>query len=181
MNAISNNEIIIIFFHPFYYLLHVLTALFTPQINPALHKWQCAHFYIPVDDKEKIKLDHFSSNKTNLVVFLCCEGWPSLPKPGSPSFLLFLLKGCFFSSHCSQVLVHRGSLLGFLGFYITPGSLPYNKKKCSSTSYQNKVSNILVDKAVCDNDKSQCAKKTSLSSFFKLCYLIKQQFSSMIR
>lgn len=138
MNAISNNEIIIIFFHPFYYLLHVLTALFTPQINPALHKWQCAHFYIPVDDKEKIKLDHFSSNKTNLVVFLCCEGWPSLPKPGSPSFLLFLLKGCFFSSHCSQVLVHRGSLLGFLGFYITPGSLPYNKKKCSSTSYQTR-------------------------------------------
>lgn len=138
MNAISNNEIIIIFFHPFYYLLHVLTALFTPQINPALHKWQCAHFYIPVDDKEKIKLDHFSSNKTNLVVFLCCEGWLSLPKPGSPSFLLFLLKGCFFSSHCSQVLVHRGSLLGFLGFYITPGSLPYNKKKCSSTSYQTR-------------------------------------------
>lgn len=138
MNAISNNEIIIIFFHPFYYLLHVLTALFTPQINPALHKWQCAHFYIPVDDKEKIKLDHFSSNKTNLVVFLCCEGWPSLPKPGSPSFLLFLLKGCFFSSHCSQVLVHRGSLLGFLGFYITPGSLPYNKKKCSSTSYKTR-------------------------------------------
>lgn len=138
MNAISNNEIIIIFFHPFYYLLHVLTALFTPQINPALHKWQCAHFYIPVDDKEKIKLDHFSSNKTNLVVFLCCEGWSSLPKPGSPSFLLFLLKGCFFSSHCSQVLVHRGSLLGFLGFYITPGSLPYNKKKCSSTSYQTR-------------------------------------------
>lgn len=138
MNAISNNEIIIIFFHPFYYLLHVLTALFTPQINPTLHKWQCAHFYIPVDDKEKIKLDHFSSNKTNLVVFLCCEGWPSLPKPGSPSFLLFLLKGCFFSSHCSQVLVHRGSLLGFLGFYITPGSLPYNKKKCSSTSYQTR-------------------------------------------
>lgn len=138
MNAISNNEIIIIFFHPFYYLLHVLTALFTPQINPALHKWQCAHFYIPVDDKEKIKLDHFSSNKTNLVVFLCCEGWPSLPKPGSPSFLLFLLKGCFFSSSCSQVLVHRGSLLGFLGFYITPGSLPYNKKKCSSTSYQTR-------------------------------------------
>lgn len=138
MNAISNNEIIIIFFHPFYYLLHVLTALFTPQINPALHKWQCAHFYIPVDDKEKIKLDHFSSNKTNLVVFLCCEGWPSLPKPGSPSFLLFLLKGCFFSSHCSQVLVHRGSLLGFLGFYITPGSLPYNKKKCLSTSYQTR-------------------------------------------
>lgn len=138
MNAISNNEIIIIFFHPFYYLLHVLTALFTPQINPAFHKWQCAHFYIPVDDKEKIKLDHFSSNKTNLVVFLCCEGWPSLPKPGSPSFLLFLQKGCFFSSHCSQVLVHRGSLLGFLGFYITPGSLPYNKKKCSSTSYQTR-------------------------------------------
>lgn len=139
MNAISNNEIIIIFFHPFYYLLHLFWQLYLLHKSiPLFISDDVPHFYIPVDDKEKIKLDHFSSNKTNLVVFLCCEGWPSLPKPGSPSFLLFLLKGCFFSSHCSQVLVHRGSLLGFLGFYITPGSLPYNKKKCSSTSYQTR-------------------------------------------